>query len=51
MPPMEAILAATRGGADLIGASDRIGSLQAGRFADIVAVAGIRYATLTEIDA
>lgn len=40
MPPMEAILAATRGGADLIGAADRIGSIQTGRFADIVAVAG-----------
>jgi len=40
MPAMEAIQAATRGGADLIGASDRIGSLQAGRFADLVAVAG-----------
>ena len=26
--------------ADLIGASDRIGSVQAGRYADIVAVAG-----------
>ena len=40
MPAMEAIQAATRGGADLIGASDRIGSVQAGRFADLVAVAG-----------
>jgi imidazolonepropionase-like amidohydrolase len=40
MPAMEAILAATRGGADLIGASDRIGSLQPGRFADLIAVAG-----------
>jgi imidazolonepropionase-like amidohydrolase len=40
MPPMEAILAATRGGADLIGAPDRIGSIQAGRFADLIAVAG-----------
>jgi len=40
MPAMEAIQAATRGGADLIGAPDRIGSIQAGRFADLVAVAG-----------
>jgi len=40
MPAMEAIQAATRSGADLIGASDRIGSVQAGRFADLVAVAG-----------
>jgi len=40
MPAIEAILSATRAGADLIGASDRIGSIQAGRFADLIAVAG-----------
>jgi len=40
MPPMQAILAGTRNAADLIGASDRIGSVQAGRYADIVAVEG-----------
>jgi imidazolonepropionase-like amidohydrolase len=40
MPPIEAILSATKGGADLIGASDKIGSIQAGRYADIIAVAG-----------
>jgi imidazolonepropionase-like amidohydrolase len=40
MKPMDAVFAATRNGADLIGASDRIGSVQAGRFADLVAVAG-----------
>jgi imidazolonepropionase-like amidohydrolase len=49
MPPIEAILAATRGGADLIGASDRIGSIQAGRFADVVAVAGNPLADITEM--
>jgi imidazolonepropionase-like amidohydrolase len=49
MPPIEAILAATRGGADLIGASDRIGSLQAGRFADVVAVAGNPLSDITEM--
>ena len=40
MSPMQAILAGTRDAADLIGASDRIGSVQPGRFADIVAVDG-----------
>ncbi len=40
MPPMEAILAATRNAADLIGDSADIGSVQAGRFADLVAVSG-----------
>ena len=40
MPAIEAILAATRGGADLLGKSSDIGSIQAGRYADIVAVKG-----------
>jgi imidazolonepropionase-like amidohydrolase len=40
MPPMEAILAATRGAADLLGQSAMLGQIQAGRFADIVAVKG-----------
>ncbi|HEY7912160.1 MAG TPA: amidohydrolase family protein [Blastocatellia bacterium] len=40
MPPMEAILAATRGAADLLGQSAVLGSIQPGRFADIVAVKG-----------
>ncbi len=40
MTPLDAIFVATRNGADLIGASDRIGSVQAGRYADMVAVNG-----------
>lgn len=40
MSPQQAILAATRNAAELIGASDRIGSLQTGRYADLVAVGG-----------
>jgi imidazolonepropionase-like amidohydrolase len=40
MPPADALFAATRNAADLIGASDRIGSVQPGRFADLVAVDG-----------
>ncbi len=40
MPPIEAILSATRSAADLIGRSSDIGSIQAGRYADIVAVKG-----------
>ena len=35
----DALAAATRNAADLIGASDRIGSIQPGRYADIVATA------------
>ena len=40
MAPMDAILAATRNAADLIGASDRIGAVAPDHFADLVAVDG-----------
>jgi imidazolonepropionase-like amidohydrolase len=40
MPPMEAILTATRNAADLLGWSDRIGAVAPGLFADIIAVPG-----------
>jgi imidazolonepropionase-like amidohydrolase len=40
MPPIEAILSATRNAADLLGASDHVGSIQKGRYADIIAVDG-----------
>ena len=49
MPPMEAILASTRGSSDLIGAADRIGSIQPGRFADVVAVAGDPLKDISEL--
>jgi imidazolonepropionase-like amidohydrolase len=40
MPAIETILAATRNAADLIGRSNEIGSIQSGRYADLVAVKG-----------
>ncbi|MGZ3765046.1 MAG: amidohydrolase family protein [Mucilaginibacter sp.] len=40
MPPMEAIKAATTSAADLLGLSNKIGSVSKGKFADIVAVDG-----------
>jgi imidazolonepropionase-like amidohydrolase len=49
MPPIEAILSATRGAADLLGAADRIGSIQADRFADIIAVSGDPLADISEL--
>jgi imidazolonepropionase-like amidohydrolase len=38
--PAQALFAATRNGADLLGASEHIGSVQAGKYADIVASSG-----------
>jgi imidazolonepropionase-like amidohydrolase len=40
MPPIEAILSATRNASDLLGAADHVGSIQKGRYADIVATSG-----------
>jgi imidazolonepropionase-like amidohydrolase len=40
MTPIQALYAATRNAADLIGAADRIGSVQPGRYADLVAATG-----------
>jgi imidazolonepropionase-like amidohydrolase len=40
MSPMDAILAATRSAADLLGTSAKVGSVQAGKLADLVAVQG-----------
>ncbi len=40
MSPMDAIFSATRNAADLLGASDKVGSVQAGRYADLVATNG-----------
>lgn len=49
MKPIDAILSATRAAADLLGAADRIGSIQPGRFADIVGVAGDPLADISEM--
>jgi imidazolonepropionase-like amidohydrolase len=40
MPPVEAIVSATRSAAELLGESASLGSVTAGKFADIVAVEG-----------
>ena len=40
MPPMKAIKAATTSAADLLGMSDKIGSLEKGKSADIIAIDG-----------
>jgi imidazolonepropionase-like amidohydrolase len=40
MTPMQAIQSATVAGADLLGISDKVGSLARGKFADVIAVRG-----------
>jgi imidazolonepropionase-like amidohydrolase len=53
MTPMQALQAATINAADLLGWKDRIGSVSAGKFADIIAVKGDPLAdpaVLTRVD-
>jgi len=48
--PWDAIMAATKGSADLLGAAKDIGSIQAGRYADIIAVAGDPLTDVTTLE-
>ena len=50
MTPMQAIQSATTNAADLLGWSDRVGSIQPGRYADIVAVDGDPLRDITELE-
>jgi imidazolonepropionase-like amidohydrolase len=50
MSPMDAIIAATASAADLIGDTQDIGSVQTGRYADIVAVSGDPLKDITELE-
>jgi imidazolonepropionase-like amidohydrolase len=50
MTPMQAIQAATVNAADLLGWSDRVGSVQSGRFADLVAVEGDPLRDIAELE-
>jgi imidazolonepropionase-like amidohydrolase len=50
MPPMEAIKAATWNAADLIGDTADIGTVQPGRYADIIAVSGDPLADVTVLE-
>ena len=50
MSALEAIRSATVTAAELMGWSDRVGSLAVGRFADLVAVAGDPLADVTELE-
>jgi imidazolonepropionase-like amidohydrolase len=50
MSPEQAIRAATSEAAQLMGWQDRVGSLEPGKFADLVAVAGDPIADITELE-
>lgn len=50
MTPMQAIQSATTNAADLLGWSDRVGSIEAGRLADIIAVTGDPTADVTTLE-
>ena len=47
--PLEAIRAATTSAAELIGWQDRVGSLEADKFADVIAVKGDPLADLEQL--
>src|SRR4029077_6777260 len=48
--PIAAIASATRTAAEIIGWSDRVGTIEAGKFADMIAVAGDPLRDITELE-
>jgi imidazolonepropionase-like amidohydrolase len=48
--PMAAILSATRTAAEILGWSDRVGTIEPGRFADLIAVGGDPLRDITELE-
>lgn len=50
LTPLEAIRAATTTAAELLGWRDSVGSIEAGRYADLIAVAGDPLGDITELD-
>jgi imidazolonepropionase-like amidohydrolase len=49
-PPSAAIVSATKLAAEIIGWSDRVGTIEPGRFADLIAVAGDPLRDITELE-
>jgi imidazolonepropionase-like amidohydrolase len=50
LPPLEIIRASTSNAAELLGWQDRVGAIEAGKFADIVAVSGDPLSDVTELE-
>jgi imidazolonepropionase-like amidohydrolase len=50
MQPVDAMRAATSVAAELLGWQDRVGSVEPGKFADLVAVAGDPASDITELE-
>jgi imidazolonepropionase-like amidohydrolase len=48
--PMAAIVSATKTAAEIMGWSDRVGTIEAGRFADLIAVGGDPLRDITELE-
>ena len=49
LPPLEALRAATSRAAELLGLQEHVGSLEKGRYADLIAVSGDPLADVTEV--
>jgi len=50
MPPLDIIRAVTTNAAELLGWQDRVGAVEPGKFADLVAVAGDPLADISELE-
>jgi imidazolonepropionase-like amidohydrolase len=50
MPPLDIIRAFTTNAAEMLGWQDRVGAIESGKFADLVAVSGDPIADITELE-
>ena len=50
MPPLDIVRAVTTSAAEMLGWQDRVGAIEPGRFADLVAVSGDPLADITELE-